>query len=1416
MPGLYGIGANVTVNSSNTTGLYAISNTASIVTGNVVSVNTTGLYIGQGNPAVLSSAQQLLTILDNNGNVNFALDSLTANTTVKAYFVGSMGSTYSNANVAAFLPIYNGVIGASQIQDNTNNALNLASTNYVQLQYDPTGIYNESEIQDGSWAYISGDGFFFQSNVTGDFKNIQLNNAGDIIVDGGIYSVNGYFWANGDPYSSGGSGTYSNVNVAAYLLTNTGNISAGYFIGDGSKLTNLPSGTFYSNANVAAYLPTYTGSLDLSSSIIALYSNAASQAVDINTLFGSQTLLQNEIVAANVNIQRLDANLGAFETYANLHFGTSTYSNANVAAYLPTYTGTLDQSSTIIDLYSNAASQATSINTLFANAASQQVQIDDLTTNAASQAADINTLFANAASQAIDINTLFGSQTVLQNEITAANVNIQNLNANIGAFELYANANAASQATAINTINANVTAANVNIQSISANLGAFETYANLHFGDSNYSNVNVAAFLPTYTGTLALSSTIIDLYSNAASQQTQINTLNANVGAFEIYANANIGAIFNHINTLDANVGAYEINNNANVGAIFNHINTLDANVGAFETYANTTFGPGGTGFYSNANAAAYLPTYSGSLENSSSIINLWSNAASQQTQINTLNANVGAFENYANLTFGPSAAGFYSNANVAGYLPTYTGNIAATVTQSLQPYIKTIGANNNNSVTNIFGGNGVIISANAGPTYSNAGQIIMTAGNTQVAQSGTFGIEAHNISFIGHVGYDSSDYLYSAMPTAIIGTGYPTSYYLGANIFTVSNGNAYIGSAGDPNKGRLTVDNKIVTGQNGVVIDGNTITTVGYIVAGGNVTAPYFIGDGSKLTNVATSFGNTQIAQYLPAYTGNIGNVNMNTGRRYIYSGNVDVIANGNTIDGIINIAAGNATASSSGYINILAEYVGIGSTGPGSQIQNYATTYITENNPTTTSNVLQITGNIKVASAASSGYVYGKQFAATGNVIAGSYFIGDGSLLTGITVSTTYGNSNVAAYLPTYTGTLALSSTIVDLYSNAATQATSINTLTSNAGSQQTQIDTLTSNAASQQTQIDTNTSGLATLNANVGAFETYANATFVASAGTYGNANVAAYLPTYSGTVGDGTASFSGRTFGTAADNMTISAATGTMNITTTSTNASMSLTAKTTATIQGTTGLTLQTSTAGSNISLSPSSTGFVNVTAGKFRSTGNVEVIGGKYFIGDGSLLTNVASGYGNTQVAQYLPVYNGALAASTITATTVNAATIGNTGASLVGTISTAAQTNITSVGTLASLSTSGTMSFGGNAEFNSNYISNSILQTTREKTYAQGNQTGVLTINANVGPIQTMTLTGNIVMNTNSMSNFGTGQTVTVVMTQDATGSRLLTSNLKYAGGSKVLSTAASSIDTITITYDGTNYLAALVKGYV
>lgn len=142
------------------------------------------------------------------------------------------------------------------------------------------------------------------------------------------------------------------------------------------------------------------------------------------------------------------------------------------------------------------------------------------------------------------------------------------------------------------------------------------------------------------------------------------------------------------------------------------------------------------------------------------------------------------------------------------------------------------------------------------------------------------------------------------------------------------------------------------------------------------------------------------------------------------------------------------------------------------------------------------------------------------------------------------------------------------------------------------------------------------------------------------------------------------------------------------------------------------------------------------TSGNIRSRfGNVSA---QYFLGDGSLLTGLPPAYGNANVASFLAVYGGPITAGTVTASSVMSAPLvtgafsgnaiglfsvpaGNlsgavafansaltaitattatsattaTTATTAGTVTAAAQPNITSVGTLGSLTVSGVSTLG-------------------------------------------------------------------------------------------------------------------------
>ena len=75
---------------------------------------------------------------------------------------------------------------------------------------------------------------------------------------------------------------------------------------------------------------------------------------------------------------------------------------------------------------------------------------------------------------------------------------------------------------------------------------------------------------------------------------------------------------------------------------------------------------------------------------------------------------------------------------------------------------------------------------------------------------------------------------------------------------------------------GSITTDNTDLTLSVGIsdwVFDETGVLTApGEIETVGNISAGYFLGNGSQLTGIVSSYGNSNVAAYLPTYTGNIG----------------------------------------------------------------------------------------------------------------------------------------------------------------------------------------------------------------------------------------------------------------------------------------------------------------------------------------------------------------------------------------------------------------------------------------------------------------------------------------------------------------------------------------------------------------
>jgi hypothetical protein len=219
------------------------------------------------------------------------------------------------------------------------------------------------------------------------------------------------------------------------------------------------------------------------------------------------------------------------------------------------------------------------------------------------------------------------------------------------------------------------------------------------------------------------------------------------------------------------------------------------------------------------------------------------------------------------------------------------------------------------------------------------------------------------------------------------------------SNVVVNLNGNVSMGIASVPNAVQFTTQGQLLTGA---------------LSATGNVTGNFFIGDGSQLTNLPIPgiYGNTQVAEFLPTYTGNLVSL----------AGPITTTANvtGNFIIGdgslLTNVNAANVSTNkiSNGASQVII---------PSTSSDVLVDVGVVANVAVFSINGLSVIGNVAASTNISAGgNVLATGLISTSGNVVGTYIIGDGSLLTNVTGGGggNYGNANVAAYLPTYTGNL------------------------------------------------------------------------------------------------------------------------------------------------------------------------------------------------------------------------------------------------------------------------------------------------------------------------------------------------------------------------------------------------------------
>ena len=159
-------------------------------------------------------------------------------------------------------------------------------------------------------------------------------------------------------------------------------------------------------------------------------------------------------------------------------------------------------------------------------------------------------------------------------------------------------------------------------------------------------------------------------------------------------------------------------------------------------------------------------------------------------------------------------------------------------------------------------------------------------------------------------------------------------------SLISTGGGGAHADPSGPVSAIQINAGGNLFTGSANLTFLNNIMNVVG------NINASYFIGDGSQLTNLpiqSGTYSNSNVANYLPTYSGNISGGNITVSGNV--TANYGVFSGGNTV-----INAGISTTG-----NITGNYI----LGNGSQLTGIISTGITTILPNALSNTTHIAAN-------------------------------------------------------------------------------------------------------------------------------------------------------------------------------------------------------------------------------------------------------------------------------------------------------------------------------------------------------------------------------------------------------------------------------------------------------------------------
>ena len=418
-------------------------------------------------------------------------------------------SSYGNSNVAAYLPTDSTIlsilanIGAFETYANlTFGAGQYGNANVaLYLANDPTIANLKANL-----------GAFQQySNVTFDTFFTQQS-----AIDGNLISFQNYMYANvGTIFNQlvaldanvGAYEIYANANIGTiYNRVNTLDANVGT-LHLGNIATQANIGTIYNRVNTldANVGTLYLGNLATQANIGSIYNhvntldaNIGAYQIYANANIGTFSANINALYNANISTQ---ANLGAFQIYANSKIGTNP--NSNLVVISTTEANSIDTGALVVRGGAGVAGNLyVGGNLIVANVSYEYREVITTTElvqgNLVAAAGTGSTNTTTGALVVVGGAGISGALFITNTNDVSANIGLLHnaniaVNANLGAYQTYANANIGTLFLGNASTNANLGAyqnwANTVLSTSAGGLTNFQTYANTKLGSNPGSNI---------------------------------------------------------------------------------------------------------------------------------------------------------------------------------------------------------------------------------------------------------------------------------------------------------------------------------------------------------------------------------------------------------------------------------------------------------------------------------------------------------------------------------------------------------------------------------------------------------------------------------------------------------------------------------------------------------------------------------------------------------------------------------------------------------------------------------------------------------------------------------------------------------------------------------------------------------------